>query len=118
MTKTFEFILILFLTIFSFALGVKYSPAVMEKVGWMFENNDETPLPDLTNTQNPEMDMSYDININNYAGEEAVDSSIEVLDEIPSEEVSAEEILIEVPVEDVLVEEIIDVPAMPYDIIN
>jgi hypothetical protein len=63
MTKTLEVILILFLSIFSFFLGVKYSKTVREHAGWLFETNgDEVELPDLSDTQNPEMDMPVDEN--------------------------------------------------------
>ena len=63
MTKTLEVILILFLSIFSFFLGVKYSKTVREHAGWLFENNgDEVELPDLSDTQNPEMDIPVDEN--------------------------------------------------------
>ncbi|MES2677129.1 MAG: hypothetical protein V4612_02280 [Pseudomonadota bacterium] len=63
MTKTLEIILILFLSAFCFFFGVKYSKTVREHAGWLFETNgDEVELPDLSNTQNPEMDIPVDEN--------------------------------------------------------
>ena len=63
MTKTLEITLIILLSLFSFFLGVKYSNSIKEHAGWLFElNGDEVALPDLSNTQNPEMDMSIDEN--------------------------------------------------------
>jgi hypothetical protein len=63
MTKTLEIILILFLSAFCFFFGVKYSKSVKEHAGWLFESKgDEVELPDLSDTQNPEMDMSVDEN--------------------------------------------------------
>ncbi len=63
MTKTLETILILLLAVFSFCLGVKYSKSVREHAGWIFESNgDEVELPDLSDTQNPDMDMPVDEN--------------------------------------------------------
>ena len=63
MTKTLEIIFILFLSAFCFFFGVKYSKTVREHAGWIFETNgDEVELPDLSNTQNPEMDMQVDEN--------------------------------------------------------
>ncbi len=55
MNKTLELILILFIAVVSFVLGVKYSPAVKSHATWMFENNQEVQLPDLSDTQNPEV---------------------------------------------------------------
>ncbi len=63
MTKTLEIILILFLSAFCFFFGVKYSKTVREHAGWLFETSgDEVELPDLSNTQNPEMDIPVDEN--------------------------------------------------------
>jgi hypothetical protein len=63
MTKTLETILILLLAVFSFCLGVKYSKSVREHAGWIFETNgDEVELPDLSDTQNPDMDIPVDEN--------------------------------------------------------
>lgn len=63
MTRTLEIILILLFALFSFCLGVKYSHAVREHAGWVFETNvDEVELPDLSDTQNPEMDTPVDEN--------------------------------------------------------
>ncbi len=63
MTKTLEITLIILLSVFSFFLGVKYSNSIKERSGWLFEvNGDEVALPDLSNTQNPEMDMPIDEN--------------------------------------------------------
>jgi len=63
MTKTLEMILILFLSVFCFFCGVKYSQTFKEHAGWLFENGgDEVELPDLSNTQNPETDMPVDDN--------------------------------------------------------
>jgi hypothetical protein len=55
MTKTLETILILFLAVFTFCLGVKYAASVREHAGWIFESSgDEVELPDLSDTQNPD----------------------------------------------------------------
>ncbi|MFT6077233.1 MAG: hypothetical protein ACJA02_000779 [Myxococcota bacterium] len=56
MTKTLEIILIFFLTLFCFSLGVKYSESVKEKADWMFEADlDQEALPDLANPAKPQM---------------------------------------------------------------
>ena len=61
--RILEIILIICLSLFSFFLGVKYSRAVREHASWMFENRgDEVELPDLSNTENPEMDLPVDAN--------------------------------------------------------
>ncbi|MFT6258503.1 MAG: hypothetical protein ACJA0S_000470 [Rickettsiales bacterium] len=57
MTKSFEIILIFFLALFSFSLGVKYSESVREKAGWMFETDMGEELPDLANPENPQMNI-------------------------------------------------------------
>jgi hypothetical protein len=57
MTKTLEIILIYFLALFSFSLGVKYSESVREKAGWMFETDMDEALPDLANPANPQMNI-------------------------------------------------------------
>jgi hypothetical protein len=63
MTKTLETILILFLAVFSFCLGVKYSSSVKEHAGWIFESSgDEVELPDLSDTQNPDAESPVDEN--------------------------------------------------------
>lgn len=63
MTRTLEIVLILFLSLFSFFLGVKYSRAVKEHASWIFESSgDEVELPDLSNTENPEIDLPVDEN--------------------------------------------------------
>jgi len=63
MTKTLEAILILFLAVFSFCLGVKYSSSVKERAGWIFESSgDEVELPDLSDTQNPDAESQVDEN--------------------------------------------------------
>ncbi len=63
MNKSLEIILILFLSALSFFLGVKYSKSVKEHAGWMFETSgDEVELPDLSDTQNPEMGAGVDEN--------------------------------------------------------
>lgn len=63
MTRILEIIVILFLSLFSFFLGVKYSRTIKEHASWMFENKgDEVELPDLSNTENLEMDAPVDEN--------------------------------------------------------
>jgi hypothetical protein len=62
MNKTLEIILIFFLAIFSFCLGVKYSDDVKDKAGWMFEVNEEEVLPDLVNPENPEIEIQMEEN--------------------------------------------------------
>ncbi len=63
MTRTLEIILILFFSALCFFLGVKYSASVKERAGWIFESSgDEVELPDLSDTQNPEMDIQVDEN--------------------------------------------------------
>lgn len=63
MSRTLEIVVILFLSLFSFFLGVKYSKTIKEHASWMFENKgDEVELPDLSNTENPEMDAPVDEN--------------------------------------------------------
>lgn len=55
MNKNLKIVLTIFAIVLSFFLGVKYSKAVKEHAGWMFEGSaDEIELPDLSDTQNPE----------------------------------------------------------------
>jgi hypothetical protein len=63
MTKTLEVILIFILAVFSFCLGVRYSASVKEHAGWIFESSsDDVELPDLSDTQNPDVESPVDEN--------------------------------------------------------
>ncbi|MCE3255849.1 MAG: hypothetical protein K0R25_1343 [Rickettsiaceae bacterium] len=63
MTRTLEIIIIIFLLALSFFLGVTYSKNVREHAGWIFEQTgDEVDLPDLSDTENPEMGVPVDEN--------------------------------------------------------
>lgn len=63
MSKNLKTILILFFIALAFVFGVKYSKAVKEHAGWMFEGaRDEIELPDLSDTQNPEGVSAVDEN--------------------------------------------------------
>ena len=63
MTKAPEITIIIFLSALSFFLGVKYSEDVREHASWIFESNsDEIELPDLSSTENPEMEIPVDEN--------------------------------------------------------
>lgn len=63
MTRILGIIIILFLSLFCFFLGVKYSKNVRDHASWLFEGKgDEIELPDLSDTENPEMDNPVDQN--------------------------------------------------------
>ena len=58
MNKSLEIIFILVFATFTFFLGVGYSDNIKETFGWMFEGNEsQVALPDLSDTQNPEINV-------------------------------------------------------------
>ena len=57
MAKALEFLFIISLLICSFFLGAKYSEEAQQYASWMFEERvNEIELPDLNDTQNPEIE--------------------------------------------------------------
>ncbi len=69
MIKTIELIVAIFLVVFSFFAGVKYSDDIKSHASWLFENKgeEEVELPDLSDEGDVEITVPTDGSVSNKA---------------------------------------------------
>ncbi len=88
MANTTKIIVILTLMLFAFFAGVKYSEAVKNHAGWLFEpKEEEVELPDLSNEPS---DSNVEIGAPGVNGSENMNSGEPVQGEVPTNNAAPE----------------------------